>query len=313
MNATSARIGAPAAVRSLTFAYAGQPVLRGVDLELMPGEITALIGPNGAGKSTLVRCLAGRLRPASGTVRIDGRDPLVERDVRARIGLVPQSIALYAHLSVAENLAVFARLAGVPRAGLTARVARIVARCALEAVASTRADRLSGGWQRRANIACALIHKPALLILDEPTVGIDPPAREHIERLVQSFVRSGGAVLLISHELEQLERLADRVAFLDRGRIVLDGAPREVLGQRFGALLECHLQIAADAALTVPQGLQPVAGRPGCHAGLLPVDQARRLGEQLAGSDSVIEWRVARPSLATLWRELYRSAPETDA
>lgn len=309
MNARRSQSDALVSIRSLAFAYSDQAVLRGLDLDLAPAEVTALLGPNGAGKSTLVRCLVGRLRPDSGTITIDGGDPLAERAVRARIGLVPQSIALYGHLTVDENLAVFARLAGVPRAGLDSRVKHTLARCALDPVARTRADRLSGGWQRRANIACALVHEPKLLILDEPTVGIDPPAREHIEALVGSYAQSGAAVLLVSHELDALERLADRVAFLDRGRVALCGPPGDLLAARFGELRECRLELDEHAEMPSLEGLQPVVGRPGCHAGLLPAAHARRLGERLAGLAAVAEWRVRRPSLATLWRELYRSAP----
>ena len=297
----------------LAFAFAGRRVLDEVSLALSAGEIVALLGPNGAGKSTLIRLLCGRLRPETGTVRLDGQDPAGSAAARRRIGLVPQRIALYPHLTVGENLDVFARLAGLSRADSAEAVARVLATCDLGEVADARCATLSGGWQRRTNIACGIVHGPELLILDEPTVGIDLPARRAIEQLLTRLSGDGMAVLMTSHDLDELGRICHRAAFLDAGRLVADGRPEALIRQRFGERREWLVELAdwPDDAVCrdlAALGLQPEdADAPLRWSGLAE-------SQDLAALDALpaVEWRVRRPGLETLWRDLFGRQPEAD-
>ena len=206
--------------RGLVLAYGGRRVLDGVDLDLVPGRITALLGPNGAGKTSLMRLLAGGLRPGAGTVRLHGEDPRTSARARARIGWVPQDIALYPRLTARENVEVFARLAGVPRRALAARVASSLARTGAAEVAGTLVGQLSGGYQRRVNVAAALSAEPAIVLLDEPSSGVDRAARAAIHGALDGLRRAGAAVLVATHDFVEAERLADDVVVLDAGRVV---------------------------------------------------------------------------------------------
>ena len=242
-------------------AYGGQPVLRGVDLALRPGEIYALLGPNGAGKTTLIRVLCGRIRPDGGAVRLNGRDPARVPAARAGLGLVPQEIALYPNLTVAENVATFAVLADVPRAGLAPAVARALDLTRTADRAHVPVKHLSGGYQRRANIAAAIVHQPSLLILDEPTVGVDLDAREAVDAVIRGLRDLGVAVLMTTHDLDQAGGLADRVGFLREGELALEGRPKALIAEAFGERMEIQVHLAGevDAAgqdRLVAEGLQ---------------------------------------------------------
>ena len=297
--------------RDLGFAYAERQVLDGVSLDLAPGRICALLGPNGAGKSTLIRLLCGRLRPATGSVRVHGDDPAGSAQARRRIGLVPQRIALYPHLSVAENLEAFARLSGLDRRGSSQAASRALEVCGLEPVAGQRVGTLSGGWQRRTNIACGIVHSPELLILDEPTVGVDLPARLAIERLLIELAGEGIAILITSHDLDELGRICDRAAFLDRGRLIAEGAPEDLIRDAFGEARECRvvLERLPDAAVTERlEGL-----------GLAPEDPdaplrwrglATATDPDALEALPALEWQVRRPGLDSLWHRLFGRPPE---
>lgn len=302
-------------IESIAFAYRDKPVLREINLDLSPGRIVALLGPNGAGKSTLIRCICGRLEPDSGHVRVAGKNPIRNAEARAATGLVPQQIALYPHLTVRENLAVFARLAGVDRKAVAAAVAETIEVCDLDTVAARPAGRLSGGWQRRANIGCAMSHSPRLLILDEPTVGIDPPARVAIEQLLARLAGNGLAVLMTSHDLAQLETLADGVAFLSEGRIAATGAPSGLIREFFGARRDCLVSLADPPGATLTARLEQLGlssgDRDALHwNGMIDEREARDLQWRLPADAPITELRVRRPGLHSLWERLYGHAPE---
>ncbi|QRG05244.1 ABC transporter ATP-binding protein [Xanthobacter dioxanivorans] len=222
----------PLAIAGLEAGYGARTVLSGVDLRVPSGIVTALVGPNGAGKTTLVRAICGRIPPRAGAVEVCGA-PAAEGAARARIGLAPQDIALYRSLTIAENLAIFARLAGVDRARVPACVAAVMARTGVAERGGERIDRLSGGWQRRANVAAALVGTPRLLVLDEPTVGVDAPARADLAALVRRLAQDGLGILLITHDFAFAEAVADRVAILAGGRIALEGPLEALLASRF--------------------------------------------------------------------------------
>ncbi|NMN56244.1 ABC-2 type transport system ATP-binding protein [Xanthobacter sp. SG618] len=247
----------PLAILGLTAGYGARTVLAGVDLVLRAGTVTALVGPNGAGKSTLVRAICGRIPPRTGVIRICGI-PAAESEARARIGLAPQDIALYRALTIAENLAVFARLAGVRRADVAACVARVMARTGIEERANERIDRLSGGWQRRANVAAALVGNPRLLVLDEPTVGVDAPARADLAALVQRLAADGLGILVITHDFAFAEEVAERVAILSEGRIALEGRLAALIAARFPNQRRAAVTFATPPS---PNGRQVLALR----------------------------------------------------
>jgi ABC-2 type transport system ATP-binding protein len=237
-------------VTGAVHAYGGKPVLRGVDLNLWPGEIYALLGPNGAGKTTLIRTLCGRIRPDGGGVLLNGRDPARVPAARAGLGLVPQEVALYPNLTVAENIETFAALAGAPRAGMAAAVRRALELTRTVDRAHVPVKHLSGGYQRRANIAAAIVHEPSLLILDEPTVGVDLDAREAVDAVIRGLRDLGVAILMTTHDLDQAGALADRVGFLREGQMVLEGEPKALVAEAFGEQMEIlvHLSEEIDTA-----------------------------------------------------------------
>lgn len=295
-------------VTGVVHAYGDKPVLHGVDLMLRPGEIYALLGPNGAGKTTLIKTICGRIRPDGGAVALNGADPARAPSARGCLGLAPQEIALYAHLTVAENLAAFASLAQLPRRAVPAAVQRAMELTHTVDRAHVPIRHLSGGYQRRANIAAAIVHQPSLLILDEPTVGVDVDARDALDAVIRRLRDLGVAVLLTTHDLEQAGALANRVGFLREGRMVLEGEPRGLLTDAFGAQMEVLVQLteqpdAAGEILLAAEGLIKAA-----HANLwtrLDADgyaAAGRLDKVLRKAGfTPREIRVREPSLHNLF------------
>lgn len=226
----------------------GRCVLVNVNLSVSPGELVVLLGPNGAGKTTLLGTACGRISPDTGSVELCGGNPRKDAGVRQRLGFVPQDIALYPYLSVRENLQVFGRLMGVSKTHLTGRVASALDWSGLADRADKRVDTLSGGMRRRLNIVASLLHEPRMLMLDEPTVGVDVNARERIHELLRLLRAQGLGVLLTTHDLEQATSLADRVVFLLAGEVRLEGAPRELIEDVYEGgkeLLVTFLQAAA--------------------------------------------------------------------
>jgi ABC-2 type transport system ATP-binding protein len=219
------------AARGLRKAYGLRVVLDGLDLAAHAGEVVGLLGPNGAGKSTTLGILATQLKPDAGEIQIAGLDCRVQTPaVRRQLGFVPQSIALYPSLSGLRNVELFARMHGLDR-----RVARKNAWLMLEEVglaerAHDSAATLSGGMQRRLNLACGIVHQPSVVLLDEPTVGIDPQSREKILETVRKIADENGvAVIYSTHYMEEVERLCDRVLLIDYGKVVASGTVAEVI------------------------------------------------------------------------------------
>ena len=207
----------------------------GLTLAIEPGEVFGLLGPNGAGKTTSVWMGVGLLRPDGGTVRVrtaDGSsgDP-ADASVRRLIGVAPQSIALYDELTGRENLRFLGRLHGLRGAALRGRVEELLERVGLGERAATRAGAYSGGMKRRLNLAAALVHAPALVLMDEPTAGVDPQSRHAIFDLVAWLREAGTTVLLTTHYLEEAQRLCDRVGIIDRGRLLELGTVPELIAR----------------------------------------------------------------------------------
>jgi ABC-2 type transport system ATP-binding protein len=217
-------------VRALRKAYGDFAALRGIDFEVRRGEVFGLLGPNGAGKTTTVEILEGYRQRSEGEVSVLGLDPGERsRELRARVGIVLQSTGLYRHIKVREAIEHFAAMYPHPRS-----VSEVISLTGLEGKEDALSRTLSGGQLRRLDLALALVGDPELIFLDEPTTGFDPAARRNAWDTIRSLKELGKTVLLTTHYLDEAQALADRVAIIKDGRILVEGAPRE-LGAGGGA------------------------------------------------------------------------------
>jgi ABC-2 type transport system ATP-binding protein len=214
------------------FVGARRNAVDGVGIEVRRGAIHGILGPNGAGKSTTIRMLLGLLPPDAGEVRFDLGGPPC--DVRSRVGYVPQELALYPKLTARENLAFFGRLYSMERGRLRARIDAVLREVGLTERGGDPVGEFSTGMMRRLNLAAGLVHEPQLLLLDEPTVGIDPQSRHRIYGVVEELKRRGVTILLTTHYMDEAHRLCDRLSIMDRGRVILEGPPSALL-ERYGA------------------------------------------------------------------------------
>ena len=223
-------------IEGLSFRYPGrdQPALDNVTLTIPAGGVFGLLGPNGAGKSTLIAVLTGLLRGASGRFAFEGR-----------AGLVPQDYALYPMLTCLENLRFFAAVQGLEGTHLKERVAAVAAFARLEAVLGRRAGQLSGGLKRRLNFAIGLLVEPELLLLDEPTVGVDPQSRAFLLESIRSLAAPGRTIVYTSHYMEEVQAICDRVAILDEGRVLVEGTLAELLQKGPGNLEQLFMQLTS--------------------------------------------------------------------
>lgn len=212
-------------------AFGARVAVDDVSFRLAPGEVYGLLGPNGAGKTTIIKMVCGLLDPDGGTVTIGGRPARDDLSVRGMVGYVPQDVALYPDLTARENLAFLGRLYRLDRRTLASRIAEALALTDLSDRADERVDAYSGGMRRRLNIAAGLLHHPRLLILDEPTVGVDPQSRHAILERVQDLGHEGLAVVYTTHYMEEAERVCDRVGIIDHGHLVAEGTRRQLVAQ----------------------------------------------------------------------------------
>ncbi len=224
-------------VTGLSKRYGNTEVVRGLDLTVRRGECFGLLGPNGAGKTTTLRLLLGLIDPDAGSIELAGIPiPAQAREARMKIGVVPQMDNLDPDFSVRENLVAYGRYFGMNRAAITARVPELLDFAGLAHKADAQIAQLSGGMKRRLTLARALVHDPDILFLDEPTTGLDPQARHLIWQGLRRLINAGKTIVLTTHFMDEAERLADRLAILDHGRVVVEGAPR--------ALIESHIEPA---------------------------------------------------------------------
>ena len=235
--------------------YRGTPALRGVSFDLAAGELFGLLGPNGAGKTTLLSVLAGLTDATAGGVSLFGK-PFTSQDAEARraIGLATQDLAVYPELTARENLLFFGRLYGFSGSDLKRRADEMLALAALTDRANHRVGTFSGGMKRRLNLAVALVHGPRLLILDEPTTGVDPQSRNHIFEQVRRLNAAGLTVIYTSHSMEEVQALCPRLAILDHGRVIACDTVTNLLRQ-----LPTTARVTTDQA--VPKTLPGVTGR----------------------------------------------------
>jgi ABC-2 type transport system ATP-binding protein len=299
-------------VEGLTRRFGELVAVDGVSLHVDAGETYGLLGPNGAGKSTTISMIAGLLEPHGGSIQIGGeRMTTSVTHLRSHIGLVPQDLAVYPDLTARENLRFFARLYGLSRADTTARIAEVLEVIALADRADDRADEFSGGMKRRLNIGIGLLHRPSLLILDEPTVGVDPQSRNAILESVEHLSTAGMAVLYTTHYMEEAERLCDRIGIIDHGQLMAEGTRRELvasIGEQDRIHISCTGPLdQASGALAALDGVTDASINDEGFT-LLAVDAARVVARAIEVADahqlSVTSVEITQPDLEAVFLHL---------
>jgi ABC-2 type transport system ATP-binding protein len=296
----------PLRVDSLAKRFGQTVALDGVSLEVRAGECVGFLGPNGAGKSTLIRSIVGRVRPDSGSVEVFGL-PAGSTGARMALGWIPQEIALYPRITVRENLVCFGRYFGLSRARLNESVAWCLNWAALEDKSSELCKNLSGGMKRRLNMAAGLIHRPRIVLMDEPTVGVDPQSRNRIFEMIESLRSEGAAIVYTTHYMEEAERLCDRIAIIDHGKVIAHGAKeslvRDVFGQRSQVLARFSGVPSGIAAWTEARG-----GRLVDSTAEFTIEQSSQIGPLLDSATSarlVLEdVLIRRPNLESVFLHL---------
>src|SRR5215471_1884991 len=246
---SSVQAAPPLRIDGLAKRFGQVTAVAGITLELRPGECLGLLGPNGAGKSTLIRSIVGRVTPDAGATSIFGAraDSLA---ARSALGWVPQELALYPRLTCRENLQSFGRYHGLRRAALEQAVTRCLGWATLNDRAGELVKNLSGGMKRRLNMAAGLIHRPKLVLMDEPTVGVDPQSRNRIFEMIEKLHGEGMSIIYTTHYMEEAERLCDRVAIVDHGRIIAMGSNEELVQRTFGSRSEVRARFQGAPELS---------------------------------------------------------------
>lgn len=262
----------PAAIRlrGLGKSFGETLAVAGIELDVSAGAVFGLLGPDGAGKSTLIRMIATVLNPDAGTAEVFGHSTSAQRaQVTPRIGYMSQRFSMYPDLSVAENLEFFATVRGVPREVRRTRSAELLQSMGLAEFSARQAQHLSGGMKQKLMLASTLMHSPDLLLLDEPTTGVDPVSRRELWRILAGLHREGKTVLVATPYMDEAERCT-QIAFLDRGKIAQSGSPEQIKAQVPGRLIE--------VTTTEPRAaLRVVAGLAGVHSAHLLGDLVRVL------------------------------------
>jgi ABC-2 type transport system ATP-binding protein len=305
--------------------YGNTRALAGVDLALARGRWVGLLGPNGAGKTTLVRAIAGRVRLDAGTITLLGTqasashtgapavDRAAARRARQRLGVVPQDLALYDRLSAVENLATFGALHGVTGPELRDRVDWALQWTGLADRAQQRVGGFSGGMKRRLNIACGVLHRPDVVLLDEPTVGVDPQSRQRIWDMLEELRAGGAALLSTTHQLDEAQQVCGEIVIIDHGRVIASGTVEALIADILGTRREVALgldRLPGDALAAGASGLQDVAdlciaGRTvRCTVGDVAATLPALLGYVRAAGFAVGDVVVSPPSLHAVFLAL---------
>lgn len=221
--------------KNLEKRYGELQAVGGVSFSIEPGEAFGLLGPNGAGKTTSIHMLVGVLAPDAGEVRIEGRLDPTQPEVRKKIGVAPQELAIYEELTGHENIEFFARLYGLSGSKLKERIDWGLEFAGLTDRRNDRSATYSGGMKRRLNLACAVVHEPNILLCDEPTVGVDPQSRNHIFDSIEELRRGGCTLIYTTHYMEEAERLCDRVAIMDHGKVLAENTVEGLIAEHGGS------------------------------------------------------------------------------
>ena len=307
-------------VSGLVKSFGEVRALDGIDLETQPGTVLGLLGPNGAGKTTAVRVLTTLLKPDAGTVRVAGLDVVADAvALRQKIGLAGQYAAVDANLTGLENLTMVGRLYGEPRAAARARGSELIERFDLVDAAGRPAKTYSGGMRRRLDLAAALVAKPPVLFLDEPTTGLDPRSRLELWSTIEELVGEGRTVLLTTQYLDEADRLADTIAVIDHGKVIAEGTSDALKDRVGGERLEVRLTDAGDgpkavAALAAMSDTEPtsvdgtVALTVRQRTGAI-VEAVGKLADAGVGVDDLA---LRRPTLDDVFLALTGRVTETD-
>lgn len=254
--------GVPAIeLNQLTKVFPGNtaPVLDAIDLRVPAGSIFGFLGPNGAGKTTIMSILCGVLKPSSGSAHIFGYNAQTERaTIKQLLGMVPQEPAIYPTLTARENLDYFGRMQGLSGEHLQQRISACLQVAEMVGEADKRVERLSGGYKRRLNMVIGLIHEPRILILDEPTVAIDPHSRSLIHHRLRELHAAGISILISTHQMDEAEQLCQEIAILDRGRILVQGTVSDLLSMQASETVQ--LQIDGDPPADLTTRLEHIPG-----------------------------------------------------
>ncbi len=303
-------------VENLSVHYGSAVALDTVSMHIRPGEIVGLIGPNGAGKTSFIKALCGRTH-ATGHIKINDIDLKRGQTRQNLIGLVPQDIGLYAHMTAQENLTVFAKIMNIPRAKRKKRILAALRAVGMTTKTHARADTLSGGMKRRINVAAAIMHQPKLLILDEPTAGVDVPARDTIHKLARLLANTGMGILLVTHELDQAEALCDKILLLAKGKKLGFATPPQLLSQCFGTSREVKVKFSIQPNLNTINALHPFGFKEGelptIWTTMTQISEVSFVSAFMAavenGDQHIREISVGRPGLASL---MYRLEKDGD-
>jgi lipooligosaccharide transport system ATP-binding protein len=273
--------------RGLRKSYGGVEVVAGVDLEVAPGECFGLLGPNGAGKTTTLRLCLGLIAPDSGAIELLGEPvPRRAREARTRVGVVPQFDNLDPDFTVAENLVVFGRYFGMAAREIEARMSALLEFAGLAGRGAAKITTLSGGMKRRLILARALVNDPQIIFMDEPTTGLDPQARHLIWERMRQLTQEGKTLVLTTHFMDEAERLCQRLAIMDRGRIIAGGSPRALIAEHIEPqVLEVHGP-GGEAWVARARSLAPRVERAGDTVFVYAQDVAPVLAT-LAGQDEL--------------------------
>jgi len=244
-------------VKDLSVTYGEFEALKSLSLSVKKGEIVGVIGPNGAGKTSLIRALCGRIK-SKGQISVAGQTLKRGHDRRRQIGLVPQEIGLYPRLTARENLDVIARLLRVKSNKRTQGIEKALKAVGLTEKARSLVQDLSGGMKRRINVAAAIMHDPAIVIFDEPTAGVDIPARDQLHRLARRLAEQGKAVILVTHELDEAEILCDKILMLAQGRKLAFDTPLNILSEQFKDTRNVVLRFGGPPSLKTLEVMRPL-------------------------------------------------------
>ncbi len=298
-------------VKDLSVTYGEFQALKSLNLSIQKGELIGVIGPNGAGKTSLIKALCGRVK-STGQILVEGQILKRGQDRRRKIGLVPQEIGLYPKLTARENLDVIARLLGVKPAKRILGIESALGAVGLTSKAGSLVQDLSGGMKRRINVAAAIMHDPALVIFDEPTAGVDIPARDEVHKLARRQAEQGRAVILVTHELDEAETLCDKVLLLSEGQRLAFDSPPNILSQQFGDVQDIVLRFASPPSSETIEAIRPFKferyGSVNSWTAVTHLGKTAFMSELVEAlneqTESIREISIRRPGLSALMHHL---------